>query len=454
MSVENLVIAELVSEGTPKIALQQGITEDDFEIYDEEWQWIISRAEQKKPITTRIFKEKFPEFEFLRTQERIQDLIEELKQERAFVAVGSAIDKVQVDLTPDNAVEQAMELREILSGVLRIHSPASDVLIKGDYKEHLEHMKRLHTLREAGESVGISSGFKNFDHHLGGFVQGRMYAVLARPGNTKSYSLAQFATQAMKEGRRVGFFSPEMNEFEHRCRVHTLLSADPKIQEAVGFRNAFRNRALMEGHGFNMKTYKRFLEYVDEEMKGEIVLFTQKWRRRKMSLSYIETRIEDMGIELCIIDPLYKLKRPAKRALRHEELADLVDGIQDLGKGFNIPMIVSNQAHRQQGNKGDAPHMDQSFGTDALAHEADHVIGIQHFEEERKLVYRCTKSRFGGNFRVDVAFFPNIGKMQDITPIRGDYFNGHDDDLDEKKLREIMNENTGEVEDGVEVDGS
>jgi hypothetical protein len=172
-------------------------------------------------------------------------------------------------------------------------------------------------------------------------------------------------------------------------------------------------------------------------MKGEIILFTQKYRRNKMSLSYIESRIQDLGIEICIIDPLYKLKRPTRRALKHEELADIVDSLQDLGKGFDIPMIVSNQAHRQQGNKGDAPHMDQSFGTDALAHEADHIIGIQHFEEERKIVYRCTKSRFGGNFRVDVSFFPNIGRMEDVTPIRGDYFNGHEE-MDADKIKELI----------------
>jgi len=445
MSVESLVIAEIVSEGNPKMALQEGITEEDFEIYDEEWQWIMARAENKKPISVRLFKDAFPEFEFVKTKERMQDLLQELKEERAFVAVGSAIDKVQADLKQDNAIEAALELREILSGVLRLHSPASDVLLKGDYKDHLAHMKNLGALHDAGLSAGISSGFKNIDHHWGGFVNGRLYGVLARPGNTKSMSVAKFCVTAMLEGRRTGLFSPEMNEFEHRCRVHTLLSADPRIQKAVGLKNSFRNRALMEGHGFNMKTYKRFLEYVDEEIKGEIVLFTQKWRRRKMSLGYIESRIEDMGIELCVIDPLYKLKRPAKRQLRHEELADLVDGIQDLGKGFNIPMIVTNQAHRQQGNKGDAPHMDQSFGTDALAHEADHVIGIQHFEEEKKLVYRCTKSRFGGNFRVDVAFHPNIGKMEDVTPIRGDYFNGHED-MDEEELKEIMAEE--ELSDG------
>jgi hypothetical protein len=158
-----------------------------------------------------------------------------------------------------------------------------------------------------------------------------------------------------------------------------------------------------------------------------------------MSVAYIESRIEDMGIELCIIDPIYKLKRPTKRALKHEELADLVDSLQDMGKGFNIPMVVANQAHRQQGNKGDAPHMDQSFGTDSLAHEADHVIGVKHFQEERRLVLRCTKSRFGGAFRVDVNFHPNIGRMEDVTKIQGDYFNGHED-VDDEKLKGIMEE--------------
>ena len=257
MSVESFVIAKLVQEGSPKLALQEGITNDDFEIYDEEWQWIISRAENGRPITTRAFKNQFQDFEFIKTKDRLQDLLQELKEERAFVSIGSAIEKIQEDLRPDNAVERAAELREILSGVLRLHSPTSDVLLKGDYDGHMEEMRRLKTLHDSGHAPGISAGFKNFDHHLGGWVNGRLYAFLARPGNTKSYSLAYFCAIAMLEGRRIGFFSPEMNEFEHRCRVHTILSAQPKIQEAVGLKNAFRNRALMEGHGFNMKSYKR-----------------------------------------------------------------------------------------------------------------------------------------------------------------------------------------------------
>jgi hypothetical protein len=38
------------------------------------------------------------------------------------------------------------------------------------------------------------------------------------------------------------------------------------------------------------------------------------------------------------------------------------------------------------GNKGDAPHKDQSFGSDAPVHEADHVVGVKYFSDERKLI--------------------------------------------------------------------
>jgi len=159
-----------------------------------------------------------------------------------------------------------------------------------------------------------------------------------------------------------------------------------------------------------------------------------------MTPAFIESRIDDLGIEMIVVDPIYKLKPVQRRALKHEEIADLIDSLQDIAKAFNIPAVVANQAHRQQGNRGDAPHKDQSFGSDAPVHEADHVIGVKYFSEERKLILRCTKSRFGDDFRVDVRFHPNIGIMEDITPIRGSYFNGRSEGFGENDLEDLKRE--------------
>lgn len=443
MSVEAYVLAGLVKEGTPRKAFQAGVTADDFGVYDEEWRWICERADNRLPINQRVFTKAFPDFEFVRPDERLQDLIEELKQEASFISLSSAIEEVQGSLAPENVMEWAEFLGEKSRDILRQYAPQSDVNFTKDYMAHLAEQKALRTLHANGQTFGIPSGFKNIDHHWGGLIPGRMIVVLGRPGNAKSMLLAKFFVEAFIDGRNVGMFSPEMNEREHRCRVATLLSADKRIQEIVGLKKAFRNRALMEGHGYNEKTYKRFWQALESEFPGNMHLFTRKWRRNKMTPGFIEARIDDLGIEEIIVDPIYKLKPPQKRALKWEELQDTVDAVQDLAESFNIPVIISNQANRAVGNKGDAPHMDASFGGDSPVQEADHVIGCAHFSEERKLVLRCTKNRFGGDFRVDIRFHPNIGIMEDITPLRGNYFKDSEQTSKEEveeMIREVDND--------------
>jgi hypothetical protein len=437
MSVEQLVLSELVREGSPRKMFQAGITPEYFEMYDDEIKWVCDRYERRKEITPRLFKRKFPDVELLPTSERIQDLLEELRQERAFISIGSALDDIGASIDHENAIEKAMELQEILREVVRQHAPASDVMLKRDWKSHYDEMKRLQAIREAGESPGIPTGFKHLDHHWGGLQGGNLHVPLGRPGDGKSYFLAKLAVSAMLDGRRVGFFSPEMNEFQHRCRVSTLLSADKRVQEALNLKQSFRNRALMDGINYNIKTYRRFLEFVEEHVKGEIVLFTQKWRRQKMSPAYIEGRVDELGLELVIVDPLYKLKAPAKRQLRHEELGEIVDQVQAIGEAFNIPIVLTNQAGRALVGAGKVPDKDSSHGSDAPIQEATYVVGVRYYEDEGLLSIRGSKSRFGKNFKFDVSFNPNTGWMEEMTDPEGSYYNGYDDATANRLRKEL-----------------
>lgn len=451
MSVEALVIAALVEEGSVKKAFQAGVGAEDFEIYDQEFAWLVRQMEKRKTISERRFLAAFPDFEFVQSGERVQDLLEDFKQERAFVSISSGIDEVLQELDHENAVEQAVRLREILGDAIRGSSAASDVLIKSDWRQHYKEQKELQILRESGHVAGIPTGIRHLDHHWGGLQPATTYCYLGRPGDAKSFNLAKLAVEGHWEGRRVGLFSPEMTERQHRCRIATLLSGKKEVQEELDLKGAFRNRALRDGHGYNLKEYRRFLEWYEETVEGEICLFTQKFRREKMSLAFIENRIEDLGIELVIIDPIYKLKFPRKRQLKHEELADIVDGIQDLAHAFNIPVVMSNQAGRALvGSRGDPPTKDSSHGSDAPSQEADVVIGVKHHSEERMMKLNCSKNRHGESFKFTMKCNLNIGLMEDVTPIKGDYFNGYDPEMAEE-LREAMSET--EKKEKVEANG-
>lgn len=445
MSVEGYVISALVQEGSPKRAFQAGISLEDFELYDQEFGWLIDRAERRRPISVRQFKRKFPEFDLIRPDENIGSLLEELKQERAFVAVQGAIDEIysgDEPLDQDNALDKAVQLREVLGDVVKLHAPHSDVAIKSGWQRAYERVKNLSILRANGQSPGIPTGIDHFDHHFGGLQAETTYLFLGRPGDAKSFTLAKLVIEAAYAGFRVGMFSPEMTEHQHNCRFHTLLSAKDEIQKDAGLKSAFRNRALKDGllTKGQMFAYRNFLKWLEENLEGEIHLFTQKYRREKMSTSYIESRIEDLGLDLVIIDPIYKLRSPRKRGTRWEELLEITDSLINLSHTFNIPVVMSNQASRALvGRKGEPPDKDSSFGADAPVQEANCVIGVKHYSEERTMKFNCSKNRDGEPFKFTAKFVPNLGILKDVTPISGSYTNGYDPEKREE-LQEAMKE--------------
>jgi hypothetical protein len=250
---------------------------------------------------------------------------------------------------------------------------------------------------------------------------------LGRPGDAKSFTLAKLVVEGAWNGYKMGVCSPEMTEHQHNCRFWTLLSAKKEIQVACGLKGAFRNRALKEGYNFNLKRFRKFLEYIEAEMTGEIHLFTQKYRREKMSVSYIESRIEEYGLDAVIVDPIYKLRAPRRRGNRWEELGEITDQLVDLSHAYNIPVVMSNQAGRAlMGKKGDPPDKNSSFNSDAPVQEANCVIGVKHFSEERIMKYNCDKNRDGEPFKFTAKFVPNNGILEDVTPIKTDYYNGYD----------------------------
>ena len=431
MSVEAFVIAAVIEEGSPKKAWQAGITSDDFSQYEEEWNWIVASTESKRVINWRRFQIEFPEFERVIPNERLQDLCNELKQESAFMAIVTALEQVQDEIKPDNALEKGEFLREIVTDVLRVHSPQNDLMLS-EHTGYMKGMKELMALRENGITPGIPTGISSLDNHWGGLMDGRSILVLGRPGDAKSMFQAKLGIEAFLDGRRGGLFSPEMNEHEHRSRIATLLSAIPRVQEELGIKKAFRNRALLDGKGFNYKTLKRFWEWY-ESQPGEIVLFNRINRRQKMNPAYIESKVDDYGLEYVIVDPLYKMKSGIPKLAGWEELRAITDQVCDLAEIHNIPVVMSNQAGRHLGNRGDAPHKDSSFNGDSPVQEADHVIGVKYVQEEQKLILRCTKNRFGQDFRVDVRFLPNIGIMEDISFHEHHYYNGSEDGSDPLK---------------------
>jgi hypothetical protein len=444
MSAESLVIAKVVAGG-PAILRRcyaAGVTPEYFSIYTEEWDWLERQVAKRRQINVRTFRQRFPDFEWLPSEENLEDLISSLQDERAYIDAASLLESTANDLRVDNAVEMLRHLHDSSSAMVSRVGAVEDRKLIESWPDHREKQRQLKILRDAGESPGIPTGLKWIDFHWDGLVPGRMIVVLGRPGDGKSLFIVKLVWSAIKHQNNVLFFSPEMSEFEHACRLHTIASADPDVKKALGLRHSFRNRALMNGIGYNPKSYRAFLEYLHGNC-GEVIMPTGINRRLKMTPAFVDSKIEEHQPDLVVVDPIYKLKAPMARRTQYEELSDVSDMIQDLAESHNVPIVVSNQAHRQQSKKEDAPGKDSSFNSDVPIQEADHVVGVKHISEEHRMIVRCTKSRFGEDFRFEMNFWPNTGLMCELDEPAGSYYNGNDEDADEEEVRKIIEQVKG-----------
>jgi hypothetical protein len=446
MSVEAYALAALVEEGTGGLRklYQHGVTAEDFQVYEDEFKWVEERAAERKAINPRIFRRAFPDFEWTPTEERLQDLLDDLKNERAFTATKALVHELSMGLEVDNAIDMAQFARDSLAEITRLHAPASDHALISEWEQHYTEQKAIRALRNAGEPPGIPTGLKWLDHHWDGLGQGRLIVILGRPGEGKSMLIGKFAAHAVYNGYRTVIFSPEMKRREHQCRIHTTLSAYPKIKAACNLRNSFRNRALMSGVGYNLKKYKRFLQHLADNY-GEIHLLTMTHRRQRMTAGFIESKVEELQPDLVIVDPIYLLGASRQRVSRWEEILDNVEAMEHISEAFNVPVVITNQAKRPDSGKmrEDAPNREESFGSDVPSQMADHVIGVKHISDEHRLIVRCTKSRFGSDFRFECSFFPNVGIMKELSEPSGNYYNGHDEDMDDEELKQMIDEATG-----------
>ena len=122
----------------------------------------------------------------------------------------------------------------------------------------------------------------------------------------------------------------------------------------------------------------------------------------------------------------------------YQEVAWIAESLHRLGETYDVPIVFTNQAHLD-GNKGDAPGIDKSFGSKTLLHLADWVLAVQHMSEENVLVVKATKGRFGEQWRMLATFIADTGFFEVQTPAPHGYRNGngHHDDAEEVVRRAV-----------------
>lgn len=183
---------------------------------------------------------------------------------------------------------------------------------------------------EEGARTCVSTGWNVVDDIMsGGLAGGELGVIVAPAGGGKSWGLVSIAAQAVKAGKRVIYYTLELNQFYVARRFDAYFT---KI--------AFQN--LSEEHA------QEKIRSTMETLKGELIVkyYPTKTASINTLTSHIEKCIsQGKSPDLVIVD-YADLLRPAKAGDKRLELNDIYEDLRGIGGTYQIPIWTASQANR------------------------------------------------------------------------------------------------------------
>lgn len=356
--VELQILSRILNQKSINILNINGITDDYFTNYSEEYQFIKQHFEKYGNVPDKeTFLSKFPEFEIVEVAETDKYLIDTFHEEHYYEQAVPILNKMSEILQTDS-----FAAIDYLKSQLQNLTPKSTVTgidIIGDaelrYNEYLE-------LKNSPDEYLLPTGFQQVDECIGGFHMGEeLVVVFARTGQGKSWVTMKFGEHAWKMNKRVGLIEPEMSASKTGYRFDTL-------------HGHISNIALMRGE--ELVSYE---EYIQELKQHKIPFFVAhpKDFRRKITVSKLRSFVETNHLDMLIIDGISYLtdERRERGDSRTTQLTNISEDLMDLSIEYKIPVIVVCQSNRE-GAKEDELELENIRDSDGIAYNASLVFSV------------------------------------------------------------------------------
>ncbi|MFE3124018.1 replicative DNA helicase [Streptomyces hydrogenans] len=263
-----------------------------------------------------------------------------------------------------------------------------------------------------GEVTGVPTGFLDLDSLTGGWQDGQLIVIGARPAIGKSTLALDFArAAAIKHHRQVAFFSLEMSESEIGMRT---LSAEAR----VALHHLRHNTVTDEDWTRIAKRTSAISEaglHVDDS--PNLTLADIRTRTRRLAAT--------TGLDLVIVDYLQLMTSLSNRrnGTRQEDVSELSRGLKMLAKSLRVPVIALSQLNRGPEHRTDKkPVVSDLRESGSIEQDADMVILLHREDAYEKETPRAGeaelivgKHRNGPTATLSVAFQGHYSRFVDMA---------------------------------------
>lgn len=325
------------------------------------------------------------------------DSVFEKAKERALLAVVNQAYETAIDAT-ESVADRVAKIGSMLDAIAQQSNTGKAPVRIGELIP--AYLDKLQRYAEGEEVSAISTGVAKLDEYLnGGWRDGKVYVIAARPSVGKS-AIAQASVEACaRAGKTAAMFSQEMTNDE---------MVDRAISRIGGVHMAFHNKPIGDNEQFGCA-----VEAAGIAADMPLFLFDQAGLKLTDIAAHARNLKRKHGLRLLAIDYLQLCQSVNPRLSRHHQIEEISRGIKVLAKELNIPILLLSQLNREvEKRTPPRPISSDLKESGAIEEDADAIIGMWPHEvgDSSTLVgFDVMKNRGGAKGAFGVRF---VGKYQ------------------------------------------
>lgn len=252
---------------------------------------------------------------------------------------------------------------------------------------------------KAGKIPGIPTGFNSLDLNSGGWRNGNLIVLAARPGIGKTTFALQFTLQAAKAGYWVNIFSLEMNT-EDLSRI--ILAIESGV-----YRTDIRDGTLKHQDWIKINKATGIIKKLPILIKDA----------SGMNVNQIQATIrKNKKHKLCdfvIVDYLQLVKAQHSKSVRELEVSEISRTLKTTALQENIPIMALSQLNRAA--DGETPKLSHLRESGAIEQDADLVCFLSKPDRDSNVIrFSVAKHRRGQLGEIDIACDSQMTSFREI----------------------------------------
>lgn len=359
--IELQVLNYIFQTNSMQLVILNGITEEYFTTYKEQFNFIKNHYEQYNQLPSReTFNSKFADsFEWLKITDPENYLLDKLKESKLYRDVVGSYKELTNLIREEKTNEAIEKMASISQQFLKQSSTSCIDLIDNANLRYESYIDRVNNPDKSYTTTGI----KELDDILGGWdMQNESAIIAARTGIGKSWWLIKFAIEAAKQGLNVGFYSGEMETDLVGYRMDTFLGN-------------IANGSLTHGNANIQEQYQNYIETLNKVIPGHVYTITPDMLDGNATVSKLRAFIEKYNIQFLCIDQYSLLEDERKGRGISEQMSNLSKDLRTLQRLKKIPMLMAAQLNREEYEEG--VNTRNIGGSDRIGQDATTVLFIE-----------------------------------------------------------------------------